>query len=92
MPRITKAELLARIDALEAELGLKDQSLADMERELNAYQVAERPSRRERSSTDFAATVVAPIVFVGGQRCTKRTAWEHGRRVTTYTPLTGARP
>lgn len=57
MPKLTKAQLLARIDELESELGLKGEKLAELEREVAALYVEQRPSRRERSSRDFTPTV-----------------------------------
>lgn len=61
--RLTKADLLAKIAALESELGLAKVTAAQLQREIDAEMVAARPSRAarlERSSTDFEHTQPAP--------------------------------
>lgn len=44
--RLTKAQLLAKIDTLEAELGLSEAKVRMLARELDAFHYSERPSRQ----------------------------------------------
>lgn len=66
MPRITiaqlteeRAALIAKINALEEEMGVANARVEQLQAEVNAYLVAQRPSRHasERSSSDFQPTV-----------------------------------
>ena len=91
MTRLTKAQLLAKIEQLESELGLRDEQLAQARAEIDAYLVAQRPSRRAseggRHADGFAHTVQLPdhpIVMLRGKPHMKVRAWENGRLVTTY--------
>jgi hypothetical protein len=73
---------------------LAHKSLGEMERELAAFYVAERPSRRGHPG-QFGDTVAVPIqsaenrkvVYLRGVPHFKTQAWEGGRKVTTYKPL-----
>lgn len=93
--RITTAELLARIEQLEASFGMAHKSLGEMERELAAFYVAERPSRRAAHVGQFVETTPVPIqsaenarvVYLRGVPHLKTRALEGGRMVTTYKPL-----
>lgn len=93
--RITTTELLARIEQLEASFGMANKTIEQLEAEMNAFYVAERPSRRMPRPEQFADTVVVPIasadhknvVYMRGVPHLKVKAWEHGREVTTYKPL-----
>lgn len=84
--RLTKAQLLAKIDQLESELGLARQTEAEMQREIDALYVQQRPSRSTYVG-DWKETIQVPVVMLGGKPHTKHKAWEHGRLVTTYRPL-----
>lgn len=86
MTKLTKAQLVARINEVEAELGLANTTITQLQADVDRAYYAQRPSRG-RSSQDFTPTVQAPIVYVGGQRCVKVVAWEHGRKVATYKPV-----
>lgn len=93
--RLTKAQLLDKITELEKDLGMAHKSLAEMERELTAFYVNDRPSRRTAHPGQFVDTQVVPIqsadharvVYLRGVPHLKTKAWEHGRQVTTYKPL-----
>lgn len=87
--RLTKAQLLAKIEQLESELGLRDEQLAQARAEINAYLVAQRPSRRDHDD-GFPRTLQMhehPIVRIRGVPHLKVRQWEHGRLVTTYKPV-----
>lgn len=86
--RLTKTQLIAKIERLEAELGLTQQECARLQAEVNALYQAQRPSREQRG--DFVNTVAvqppadARIVVIKGVRHYKTVAWEGGRKVATY--------
>lgn len=80
--RLTKAQLLARIDQLESELGLRDSTIAQLQREIDAEMVRSRPSRNTTP-----AALPPSQVRVGGELCWKVRSLEGGRMVTTYKPV-----
>lgn len=92
--RLTKDQLLLRIEQLEQELGMAHKSLGQMTAELTEFYVRERPSRQAHRG-QFADTQAVPIqsaehrnvVYLRGVPHAKLKAWEGGRLVTTYKPL-----
>lgn len=88
MPKLTKAQLLARIAEVEEQCGLKDHTIAQMQRELNAAHYEQRPSRaRHRGGDTHVMGAEFPVVKIRGELFAKVPSFEGGRRVITYRPI-----
>lgn len=97
---LTKIELLAKIDQLEfecaqrileqdrlaGELATAVEFIAAQRREIDTLYVEQRPSRAQPT---LAVIEDAPIVNLKGVPHYKLTAWEYGRKVTTYRAVHG---
>jgi hypothetical protein len=72
--KLTKAQLLARIDTLEQELGLAKTEVGRLARELDAYHYSERPSRSLRELTRYqSAGRQIPAHFAAARELAMRT-------------------
>lgn len=79
--RLTKAQLIDRITAVEAECAAAIEREEALKVQLAAALAAKLHAR--------AVTADAPIIYRGGIAYRKVTAWEGGRKVTTYKPIEG---
>lgn len=70
--KLTKAQLLARIDELEEQCGVKDAAIELLKQDVQAYLVAERPSRGASRSHDFQPTTTGIRIERRGQCVIKR--------------------
>jgi hypothetical protein len=91
---LTKIELLARIDAIELQFAAEicaheatRVALAAAQDEINALHVQQRPSRTAVSAQAQSQQQQWPVVTLRGVPHAKVKAWEGGRLVTTYKPL-----
>lgn len=82
---LTKNELLAKIDELQTQLGLTNEHCAQLQRELDAQYVQQRPSR-ERSEHPRAEPE-GKLVRMRGCDYRKVPSFEGGRTVYTYKPV-----
>jgi hypothetical protein len=77
--RLTKAQLLDKINSLEAELGLSQDKVRELATELDAYHVTQRPSRGTRTPERPARPLTA-MQQIADRRLAMATARELAMR------------